>query len=83
VRAFDLAGRGSAGDLVMQARYPLHTGLVFGLAGQLMICAAGLLTAALSITGVLVWAAKRRAKKRVRNKLRLSPHLSPVGEAEP
>lgn len=72
VRASELAGRGAAGDLVMQSRYPLHTGLVFGLVGQLLICAAGLLTAALSVTGVLLWAAKRRARTRVRNRPRLS-----------
>ena len=72
VRASELAARGGAGDLVMQARYPLHTGLVFGLAGQLLICASGLLTAALSVTGVLVWAAKRRARMRVQSRPRLS-----------
>ncbi|HYE45645.1 MAG TPA: PepSY-associated TM helix domain-containing protein [Caulobacter sp.] len=70
VRASELAGRGAAGDLVMQSRYPLHTGLVFGLAGQLIICAAGLLTATLSVTGVLLWAAKRRARLRARDKRR-------------
>lgn len=64
VRAHELAGRGTAGDVVMQARYPLHTGLVFGLTGQLLICAAGLATASLSVTGVLVWSAKRRARRR-------------------
>lgn len=64
LRSSDLAGRGTKGDVVMQARYPLHTGLAFGRAGQLLICFAGLATASLSVTGVLIWSIRRRAKVR-------------------
>lgn len=62
LRTADLAGRGGAGDQIVQARLPLHTGLVLGVWGQVIVCLAGLTTAALSVTGVLVWANKRRAR---------------------
>lgn len=67
LRSLELAGRGSAGDLVMQSRFPLHTGLILGSLGQLLVCIAGLATAILSVTGVAIWARKRRARANSRH----------------
>ena len=58
----DIPGTGSAGDIWMQAMFPLHSGRILGTAGRVMISALGLAIAMLSITGVLVWARKRRAR---------------------
>lgn len=55
-------GRGSAGDLFLQAQLPLHTGRILGLPGRILMSALGLVTAMLSVTGVLLWARKRRAR---------------------
>ena len=63
IRSVEVPGRGSAGDVVMQLQYPIHTGLLAGLAGQIVICLAGLIVALLSITGVLVWRLKRRGRR--------------------
>lgn len=62
LRAAEPTNTGSVGDTIVRARYPIHTGLIFGRAGQILICLTGLATAALSVTGVLLWAGKRRAR---------------------
>ena len=63
IRAAELPGLGSAGDVVMQIQYPLHSGLIGGLAGQMIVCVTGLVVALLSITGVLIWGFKRRGRR--------------------
>lgn len=63
IRSVESPGRGSAGDIVMQLQYPLHTGLVGGLVGQIIICITGLVVALLSVTGVLIWRLKRRGTR--------------------
>ena len=57
-----LPGRGSAGDTFMQAMRPIHTGRIIGTAGQVLVSLMGVAVATLSITGVLLWARKRRAR---------------------
>jgi uncharacterized iron-regulated membrane protein len=71
--------RGSAADLFVQAQFPLHSGRILGLPGRIMISALGLVVAMLSVTGVVIWLKKRRA--RVRSAKRASEYL-PVPEAE-
>jgi uncharacterized iron-regulated membrane protein len=56
-------GEGSAGDIFHQLQYPLHSGQVLGLAGRILISITGLAVAMLSITGVIIWARKRRAHR--------------------
>ena len=73
IRSVEVPGRGSAGDVVMQLQYTIHTGLVAGLAGQIVVCITGIVVALLSITGVLIWRLKRRGARRAR--------LVPVGRA--
>lgn len=63
LRSVEIPGRGSAGDLVMQLQYPIHTGLLAGLAGRILVCLTGLAVALLSVTGVLIWRLKRRGRR--------------------
>jgi len=60
-------GKGSAGDIFLQAQFPLHSGRILGLPGRILVSVLGLAVATLSATGVAIWARKRRtrAKRRV------------------
>lgn len=53
---------GTAADLFMQAQFPLHSGRILGFPGRVLISFMGLATAALSVTGVVIWYRKRRAR---------------------
>lgn len=57
---------GTAADIFVQAQFPLHSGRIAGLPGRILISAMGLVVAALSVTGVVIWWRKRRARQRVR-----------------
>lgn len=57
---------GTAGDVFTRMQLPLHTGNIGGIATRILMCAAGLTVALLSITGVLIWARKRRAAARAK-----------------
>ena len=57
-----IPGIGSAGDLFMQAQFPLHSGRILGVPGRIMISLLGLAIAMLSVTGIVIWARKRRAR---------------------
>jgi uncharacterized iron-regulated membrane protein len=61
-----IPGTGTAGDIFMQAQFPLHSGRIIGLPGRIFISMMGLVVAGLSITGLIIWARKRRAKKLTR-----------------
>jgi uncharacterized iron-regulated membrane protein len=52
-------GEGSAGDIYLQAQFPLHSGRIAGLGGRILVSALGLAVATLSVTGVYVWWRKR------------------------
>ena len=43
------------GRLLVRSLYPLHTGQVFGVAGQMAVLVVGLATCVLVVTGVLPW----------------------------
>ena len=58
-------GKGSAGDLFMQAQFPIHSGRILGLGGRVLVSLLGVAIAALSATGLLLWLRKRRAKSRM------------------
>ena len=55
-------GEGTRADVVMQAMFPLHNGNIAGLPGRILIAVSGVLVAALSITGVVIWQKKRRGQ---------------------
>lgn len=57
-----LPGRGSAGDLFMQLQFPLHSGRILGVPGRILITLLALIVAMLSVTGVVIWAKKRRQR---------------------
>jgi len=58
----DVPGTGSAGDIFMQSMFPLHSGRIVGLPGRVLMSLMGAVVAMLSVTGVLIWARKRRAR---------------------
>ena len=55
-------GRGSAADIFLQIQFPLHSGRIIGLPGRILVSLLGLCVAVVSVTGVLIWARKRRAR---------------------
>jgi uncharacterized iron-regulated membrane protein len=57
-----LPGRGSAGDLFMQLQFPLHSGRILGVPGRIGITLLALVVAMLSVTGVVIWAKKRKQR---------------------
>lgn len=56
------ATAGTAGDLFARMQLPLHSGRIGGVATRVLLLLLGLATAALSITGLLIWRRKRRAR---------------------
>ncbi|HWT51888.1 MAG TPA: PepSY-associated TM helix domain-containing protein, partial [Caulobacter sp.] len=53
---------GTAADIFVQAQFPLHSGRILGLPGRILISLTGLVVAALSVTGVVIWWRKRKAR---------------------
>jgi uncharacterized iron-regulated membrane protein len=58
----DIPGAGSAGDIFIQAQFPLHSGRILGLPGRILISIMGLAVAMLSLTGIIIWVRKRRSR---------------------
>ncbi|MGJ5179985.1 PepSY-associated TM helix domain-containing protein [Bradyrhizobium oligotrophicum] len=58
--------RGTAADVFVQAQFPMHSGRILGLPGRILISLMGLVVAALSVTGVVIWDRKRRARRAAR-----------------
>lgn len=56
---------GTPADRFLIWQYPLHTGRILGWWGRAFVGLVGLLTAALCITGLLVWGTKRAASRQV------------------
>ena len=69
---------GTAADIFLQAQFPLHSGRIFGLPGRILISGMGLMVAALSVTGVVIWYRKRRARLAVRRTSMESQPLTPA-----
>lgn len=57
--------RGTAADLFVQAQFPVHSGRILGLPGRILVSMMGVIIAMLSITGVIIW--YKRYKARARN----------------
>lgn len=55
-------GEGSAGDVFLAAQFPLHSGRILGLPGRILVSLTGVAVAVLSVTGVVIWLKKRRAR---------------------
>lgn len=54
---------GTAADVFVQLQFPLHSGRILGLPGRIMISIMGVVVAMLSVTGVVIWERKRRARR--------------------
>jgi uncharacterized iron-regulated membrane protein len=52
----------TAGDQFFAWQYPLHSGKAFGLVGQLLVAASGVLTMFLMVSGILLWRRRARPK---------------------
>ena len=57
-----LPWHGTAADIFVQAQFPLHSGRILGLPGRILVSLMGIVVAALAVTGIVVWARKRRAR---------------------
>jgi uncharacterized iron-regulated membrane protein len=55
--------RGSAGDVFMQAQFPLHSGRILGLPGRVLVSFMGVMVALLSATGLVIWFKKLKARR--------------------
>jgi len=53
---------GTAADVFVQLQLPLHSGRILGLPGRIMMSLMGVLVVILSITGIVIWERKRRAR---------------------
>lgn len=63
-------GQGTAGDVFMQWLFPVHSGRILGLPGRIMISISGFAVAVLSVTGIVIWAKKRRGRRAIAAKAR-------------
>jgi uncharacterized iron-regulated membrane protein len=81
----DIPGTGSAGDIFMQLQFPLHSGRILGVAGRVLVSLLGLLVGMLSVTGIVIWAQKRRARARLkaREQLDAAPPRAASGSKVP
>jgi uncharacterized iron-regulated membrane protein len=61
--------QGTAADVFVQAQFPMHSGRILGLPGRILVSAMGLIVAALSVTGLVIWIRKRSARRAVRAKI--------------
>ncbi|MCS6468331.1 PepSY domain-containing protein, partial [Burkholderia thailandensis] len=76
--AAQVPGRGSAGDLFMQAQFPLHSGRIAGVAGRAAVSALGIVIAMLGVTGVWIWLKKRAGRVRAARNARAAALAGPA-----
>ncbi|MEM9495418.1 MAG: PepSY-associated TM helix domain-containing protein [Pseudomonadota bacterium] len=65
--------RGTAADIFVQAQFPVHSGRILGLPGRILISVMGIVVAALSVTGVVIWWKKHKARALRKTKTAPSP----------
>ncbi|MBS0270566.1 MAG: PepSY domain-containing protein, partial [Proteobacteria bacterium] len=53
---------GTAADIFMQLQFPLHSGRIAGVPGRIALSIMGIVVAALSLTGIVIWLKKRLAR---------------------
>ncbi len=57
---------GTAADVFVQLQLPLHSGRILGMPGRILMSLMGLMVVMLSVTGIVIWERKRRARRAVR-----------------
>lgn len=62
----EIPGQGSAGESFVQWQTPIHGGRIAGLPGRIVVAVTGVAIAVLSVTGILIWWRKRRARRAAR-----------------
>jgi uncharacterized iron-regulated membrane protein len=55
--------RGTIADVIYAWQLPLHSGKVFGWPGRIAVLASGIALCGFVVTGLLIWARKRRARR--------------------
>ncbi len=55
--------KGTAADVFVQLQLPLHSGRLLGLPGRILMSFMGVMVALLSVTGLVIWARKRHARR--------------------
>lgn len=70
--------KGTVADIFLQAQFPVHSGRILGLPGRILISVMGLVVAALSVTGVVIWYRKARARRAVRRGRAERTNLAPA-----
>lgn len=70
--------QGTVADIFIQAQFPVHSGRILGLPGRILISVMGLVVAVLSVTGVVIWYRKRRARVAVRRGRTTRSKLAPA-----
>ena len=53
----------TGGDIFIEWLCPLHVGEAFDLAGRIVVCVTGLVSAVLFTIGIIRWLQKRRARR--------------------
>ncbi len=56
--------QGTAADIFVQLQLPLHSGRILGMPGRILMSLMGVMVAMLSVTGIVIWARKRRSRMR-------------------
>lgn len=69
-----IPGEGSAGDIFMQAQFPLHSGRILGVTGRVLVSVLGVLIGLLSLTGIIIWLRKRTSRRQ--SAKRMMPRLA-------
>ncbi|WP_313079013.1 PepSY-associated TM helix domain-containing protein [Pulveribacter sp.] len=54
---------GTAADVFVQLQLPLHSGRILALPGRILMSLMGLVVVMLSVTGIVIWERKRRARR--------------------
>jgi uncharacterized iron-regulated membrane protein len=54
---------GGSGDYINAILFPVHSGQILALPGRILICISGLVVTMLSITGIVIWWKKRKARR--------------------
>lgn len=65
-------GEGTAGDIITDWQFALHSGQAFGLLGRLIIFMAGIAISIISITGIIIWWRKLNARRSSQSKANVS-----------